>query len=710
VFSATAIGTAAAVVAALTPFVLRWLDRRRMGRPSARMLKPTERSILIQRVRHAWIAGVLEPSLANTAKLTLGLKHRPDLLDNAHPARQRPAQPAQLLPDCRPISEIFDAAGGGLLILGESGAGKTTLLLTLARELLERAENDPGRPIPVVINLASWGRQRQPLNGWLAEEVALGYNVPRFAAREWIQADALLPLLDGLDEVAPDHRVACVEAINVFRSEHGLAPMAVCCRTQELAVLPRMEEAVELQPPSDAEIDNYLGHLPPAATAPTSAPATVSADPQLRDLFGSPLMLHVLALVYSGRPAPDLHIAGSLPDPQERLWAVYVQRMFDQRPLPAGCGYTSQEAVSWLRWLATRLRERDQVEFHLDRLDLGLLATPLQRGLTRAVAMLFAAILAAMIGYLGWVPYALDHPLAGPQLLAPLVICLAAAAVVGRPGAAFPAETMRWSARRLTVGLVIGLAGGLLGPVFWWGRRSPRDCVPFQAFCSLEGSTPWSAMAGGLSAGLIVGFASRLLAGSAPDPTAATVRGWRPTTRLVLGAGLGIAGGFTSGAQAGAVETLLFALFYCVSFGLMWAPGRGLRDTRLTPNEGIRRSVRYGLVGALVVWLGLTLLVFAAVSRDYPTPRELWQDPQWVGSLGVLLEFALVFGLLFGGDAVVRHYAIRAALAFTGSAPLKWPQFLDAMTQRLLLRRIGSGYLFAHRLLRDHFSRAKAAA
>jgi hypothetical protein len=45
-------------------------------------------------------------------------------------------------------------------------------------------------------------------------------------------------LLDGLDEVAPEHRAACVEAINTFRHQHGLVPLAVCSRATDYEALP----------------------------------------------------------------------------------------------------------------------------------------------------------------------------------------------------------------------------------------------------------------------------------------------------------------------------------------------------------------------------------------------------------------------------------------------------------------------------------------
>jgi len=72
-------------------------------------------------------------------------------------------RPAQPLPAGTSITEVYDGAGGALLILGEPGAGKTTLLLALARDLLIRAQADEREPIPVVFNLSSWAQKRAPL-------------------------------------------------------------------------------------------------------------------------------------------------------------------------------------------------------------------------------------------------------------------------------------------------------------------------------------------------------------------------------------------------------------------------------------------------------------------------------------------------------------------------------------------------------------------
>ncbi|MCP4373820.1 MAG: hypothetical protein GY797_37825 [Deltaproteobacteria bacterium] len=79
------------------------------------------------------------------------------------------------------------------------------------------AKQDPGHPIPVVLNLSSWGQEKRPLNDWLEDEIFLQYQVSRKLSQEWIQENQWLYLLDGLDEVAESARVDCVTAINLFK-------------------------------------------------------------------------------------------------------------------------------------------------------------------------------------------------------------------------------------------------------------------------------------------------------------------------------------------------------------------------------------------------------------------------------------------------------------------------------------------------------------
>lgn len=100
----------------------------------------------------------------------------------------------------------------------------------------------------MVVSLASW-TVGQPLAEWLAGELRDRYEVPLELGRASVAAGQILPLLDGLDETVDP--AACIKAINDFRTEYGLVPLAVCCRLvdyERLTARLRLRGAIELQP------------------------------------------------------------------------------------------------------------------------------------------------------------------------------------------------------------------------------------------------------------------------------------------------------------------------------------------------------------------------------------------------------------------------------------------------------------------------------
>ena len=64
----------------------------------------------------------------------------------------------------------------------------------------------------------------------------------------------------------------------------------------------------------------------------------------------------------------------------------------------------------------------------------------------------------------------------------------------------------------------------------------------------------------------------------------------------------------------------------------------------------------------------------------------------------------LVFGLLYGGATVLQHYMLRWLLYRNGFIPLHLVAFLNYCVDRIFLRKVGGGYIFAHRLLMEHFA------
>lgn len=106
-----------------------------------------------------------------------------------------------------------------LLILGEAGSGKTVLLLQFGLDLVEMAKQNFDYPMPILLNLATWRDENQTFETWLEENLVYAageYGTARKYAKEMVQENNLLLLLDGLDEIPQNDRKACLDKLRIF--------------------------------------------------------------------------------------------------------------------------------------------------------------------------------------------------------------------------------------------------------------------------------------------------------------------------------------------------------------------------------------------------------------------------------------------------------------------------------------------------------------
>lgn len=68
------------------------------------------------------------------------------------------------------------------------------------------------------------------------------------------------------------------------------------------------------------------------------------------------------------------------------------------------------------------------------------------------------------------------------------------------------------------------------------------------------------------------------------------------------------------------------------------------------------------------------------------------------------LVIGLLVGMYAGGEACLKHMVLRLWLIRTGSSPWNYVGFLKFAADRILLRQVGGGYVFLHRMLLDHFA------
>jgi DNA polymerase III delta prime subunit len=657
---------------------------------------PASRNLraMIEKVWVIWITGVLQPSLPHDILLDLGLTERPAMVARTLDIFvQRPDLADQELPSGTRLIDVLDRLDRALLILGAPGAGKTTLLLTLARDLLQRAAHDPEQPIPVIFPLSSWAERRRPLADWLVDALSEQYEVPRKTGRAWVEADHILPLLDGLDEVAAEHRAACVEAINIFRQDHGLLPLVVCSRVDDYDTLDtrlRLQGAIVAQPLTPQQVESYLTQVGAPLAAVRQA---LQQDSTLWELLDTPLMLYVVTLAYAGEVGEILLIQGTLAERREHLFETYVDRMFQRRrPITADA---REQTERWLTWLAWQMIEHGVAIFHLERMQFTWLPARLRLRLKsyRKRTALHIGLLVGLVAMLavGLLVGVAAGPLAGvfitltvgPPIGGVFALAAAAGVFVGTIRSA-PEINEELRRRAAAVGIEAGPNRSLKEIFVELGRRATAGEQHLSAM--IPAVIRWA-----ITSEDIISVETLRWSWSALEP-----RQWCSLLVFVLISGLGT--GLTAG--------LLWGVAVGVFWGLVLIFGAALArseiETKTVPNEGIRRSARHalrtGLAGGLVGGLAGGLLAGVGSALGF-TPI--------LGLLAVL-GFGLCFGLAawtrYGGYTCLQHRRLRRLLIRSGVTPRDYVGFLDYAAERIFLRKIGGGYMFIHRLLQDYFA------
>lgn len=359
------------------------------------------RRYLCLTVRKTWVDDFLAHSLHRQAAIELGLENRSDKL--SYPWElyvESPGQhPCPLEPGISVTKLMRENCG--LLILGEPGAGKTTLLLGLLEELLAAAEQDEDEieRIPVVFKLETWTFSRKPLAEWLVDELSGDqYGVDRYVAERWIAEDQVLPLLDGLDEVALDQRIACARAIGFFHAAHRSVPLAVTSRIADydaLGLRLALGAAILIRPLTRRQVSEYLDLWGEQLGGLRTAFRT---DPTLWELLKTPFFLSVAVDAYEGIPAADLYTDGPLEDRRTQLIATFVERSLTRKPSQQI--YEPQDAERWLAYIARTLGQRLETVFYIEMVDASWLPPSPRRAIAFRVSLTSGFLSGLMIGLL----------------------------------------------------------------------------------------------------------------------------------------------------------------------------------------------------------------------------------------------------------------------------------------------------------------------
>ncbi|QGZ47235.1 helix-turn-helix domain-containing protein [Streptomyces sp. QHH-9511] len=616
--------------------------------------------------------------------------------------------------DLRSVSDVYlRIPSGRLAILGRAGSGKSVLTIRFVLDLLE-APVPHGR-VPVIFSVGSWDPTTTALRDWLIGRLLrdhphLAGRGPRGAtlATALVDADLILPVLDGFDEIAEGLRREALDALNATSS-----PLVLTSRREEYAEAVRAAHAplvwaagFEL---TDLTLDDLAGYLPRTTrpiTRDTSGDDGIGAtgtvwDAVLQELrsqgsptganlatvLTTPLMVILARTLYSETPGQDpaelLHAKRfpTVKSLEEHLLAGFVPAVYRRSaPERDAAGRQprtpSRDAASAERWLGHLAHHL--VRFDRDRHDIAWwqLSDTLSRS-TRTLAVFLATALSVTLA--DWVVGLLLTPLAIGELL---------------------------------------LQGSLMGP------------------------------AAGISFGSVYAIMDRFGGGAVVEPTRVRVTlralhdglGHRPLRTFIVRFGHGLFGGTVMGIGCAcglALERALYrgasltdprviegTLINMVVLGLIFGSAAGLVfglmaaleapvdvTTAATPvsllNSNRTTMVRQFLVLATTLTLAIAFGGYVIVQLLQGSMGRLnWglADSLFIGTVGGLGGAAsYVLAFTAWGQWFVFS---RVWLPLTGKLPWDPAAFLDDAYQRGVLRQTGAVYQFRHVRLQHHLGNA----
>ncbi|MGK3089306.1 helix-turn-helix domain-containing protein [Streptomyces sp. WAC01490] len=174
--------------------------------------------------------------------------------------------------DLRSTADVYRRIPSGrLVVLGRAGSGKSVLTIRLALDLLDPAA--PYGRVPVIFSVGSWDPSATALRDWMIGRLLRDH--PHLSRRPsggatlaaaLIDADLVLPVLDGFDEIAEGLRPEALDALNA-----SSLPLVLTSRREEYAEAVRAARsplvwagAVEL---TDLTPDDLADYLPRTARA-----------------------------------------------------------------------------------------------------------------------------------------------------------------------------------------------------------------------------------------------------------------------------------------------------------------------------------------------------------------------------------------------------------------------------------------------------------
>jgi hypothetical protein len=140
---------------------------------------------------------------------------------------------------------------------------------------------------------------------------------------------------------------------------------------------------------------------------------------------------------------------------------------------------------------------------------------------------------------------------------------------------------------------------------------------------------------------------------------------------------------------------------------------KGVRAGRFRPNQRVHTTLQTSSAIAVLAFIVAAIAIVAVMwavnlAAGSPMLAAAVSGHNFHETVIRAGGVAILFWLAFGGLEVVKHYSLRLLLSAERTLPRRIAPVLDYACQVILLRRVGAGYVFMHRLLLEHLARPRA--
>ncbi|MBK1987896.1 hypothetical protein A0J48_010150 [Sphaerospermopsis aphanizomenoides BCCUSP55] len=171
-------------------------------------------------------------------------------------------------------------------------------------------------------------------------------------------------------------------------------------------------------------------------------------------------------------------------------------------------------------------------------------------------------------------------------------------------------------------------------------------------------------------------------------------------TKSLIG---GIIAGLVTWKFTGMNVFLIVGLLISMIFGVQ---GPNLEKTTF-PNQGIWQSIKNTILFSIIGAVGLGIPAAFQTKGLLSIITSLSSLQNQISNINLIIAgiiAGLFFGLTQAGIACLQHINLRFVAYISKCTPWNYAAFLDYATEIIFLQKVGGGYIFIHRSLRDHFA------